>query len=246
MRYEKQKRLFSKPKNKTWMIALSICLVGVAVCTYLVASGTLKQQNTDYNNDEGEEYLWSGESPDATVNKQDQNQSKPSGSSQGQSSSQTPSTSESNSSSGQNSQTKSPTSSKPLFILPVSGEIIGEFSGDTLVKDVTLGDWRTHNGIDIAAKKGESVLAASKGTIKDIYDDSLWGTVMEIEFEGGYVGTYRLLGKNTTAKIGQSVACGDVIGAVGDSAICENKLDSHLHFEVRKEGNLVDPKSLVG
>lgn len=245
MRYQKQKSLFAKPKNKTWIAALCICAVGIGVCTYLIAGNFLSTDKTDYNNEEGEDYLWSGESPDATVNKQDQNQSKSSSSSQGASSQSTSSASQQGSSGGQSSQGASQNSSKPQFILPVSGEIINDFSGDTLVKDVTLGDWRTHNGIDIAAQKGSSVMAAANGTIKDIYDDGLWGTVVEIDFDGGYLGIYRLLGKNTTTKIGQKVSAGDVIGAVGEGAICESKLASHLHFEVKKDEKYVDPKTLI-
>ena len=59
--------------------------------------------------------------------------------------------------------------------LPVSGAAITPFSGDMLVKNETLGDWRTHNGIDIRAEAGEAVRAASDGTVTAVRNDPMWG-----------------------------------------------------------------------
>ena len=61
--------------------------------------------------------------------------------------------------------------------LPVSGAAITPFSGDMLVKNETLGDWRTHNGIDIRAEAGEAVRAASDGTVTAVADGKAIVTV---------------------------------------------------------------------
>ena len=72
--------------------------------------------------------------------------------------------------------------------LPVSGAAITPFSGDMLVKNETLGDWRTHNGIDIRAEAGEAVRAASDGTVTAVRNDPMWGNVVEVT-SGEYVMT---------------------------------------------------------
>ena len=52
----------------------------------------------------------------------------------------------------------------PSFALPVEGEILTEYSDGELVKNETLGEWRTHDGIDIAAAANTPVKAAADGT----------------------------------------------------------------------------------
>ncbi len=44
-----------------------------------------------------------------------------------------------------------------FFVRPVTGEVLREFSGDELVYDRTMGDWRTHNGTDFLAADGALV-----------------------------------------------------------------------------------------
>ena len=51
--------------------------------------------------------------------------------------------------------------------LPVSGAAITPFSGDMLVKNETLGDWRTHNGIDIRAEAGEALPGERAADVHD-------------------------------------------------------------------------------
>ena len=52
------------------------------------------------------------------------------------------------------------------FKMPVEGEIIKEFSKDTLVYSETLKEWITHLGIDIKAEKTSVVKASEEGTVK--------------------------------------------------------------------------------
>ena len=56
-------------------------------------------------------------------------------------------------------------SAAPASTRPVSGRILNAYSGDELVYNKTLGDWRTHNGIDYAAAKGEKVSAPAAGKV---------------------------------------------------------------------------------
>ena len=60
-----------------------------------------------------------------------------------------------------------------LIVSPLNGQVVEAFSVDQLVYSETLGDWRTHDGVDIAAAQGTSVLAASSGTVVSVTDDPL-------------------------------------------------------------------------
>ena len=125
--------------------------------------------------------------------------------------------------------------------LPLEGEIIWDYSDGELVKSETLNLWQTHDGVDIAAEAGAEVKAAGEGTVLNVWEDALWGICVSIDHGDGYVSSYCGLDVSVPVTIGQEVACGDVIGKVGNTAECECLLPSHLHFEVKKDGSYTDP-----
>lgn len=125
--------------------------------------------------------------------------------------------------------------------LPIQGEIINAYSDGELVKSETLNLWQTHDGIDISAEAGADIKAAGEGTILNVWEDPLWGICVSIDHGNGYVSNYCGVDKNVPVSIGQEVACGDIIARVGNTAECECELVSHLHFEVKKDGEYIDP-----
>ncbi|MEG1996533.1 MAG: M23 family metallopeptidase, partial [Oscillospiraceae bacterium] len=62
-----------------------------------------------------------------------------------------------------------------LFIAPLAGKSLNPFSGEEVVKSKTLDEWRTHTGVDIAAKIGTPVKAISSGTVTEVTSDPMWG-----------------------------------------------------------------------
>ena len=62
---------------------------------------------------------------------------------------------------------------------------MNSYSGDELVYSKTLGDWRTHNGVDYAAEKGAEVAAPAAGKVVETGTDDKWGPVVAIEDESG-------------------------------------------------------------
>lgn len=138
-------------------------------------------------------------------------------------------------------QSGEPASSQALqFVLPNNGEIFADYSNQELVKDETLGDWRTHNGIDIKADAGAEVVSVAAGTVIGVRNDPLWGYVVEVEHADGLVSIYCGLAKNVAVKEGDPVKTGAKLGVV-DYIPSESKLPAHLHFELKKDGKWVDP-----
>ncbi len=132
-----------------------------------------------------------------------------------------------------------------LVVSPLKGEVLAAFSVDELLYSETLADWRTHDGIDIAARAGTNVLAASAGTVLSVEDDALMGTTVTLEHSGGYQTVYANLQAKPPVSKGDSVTAGQIIGAVGSTAAAESAQGPHLHFSVTKDGDVVDPNTFL-
>ena len=139
-------------------------------------------------------------------------------------------------------ETEEPEPSGPVvYTWPVKGEILRDFSAETLSLDPTLGDWRTHGGVDIASTLGVEVVALCPGTVSEVYDDGLMGTTVVIDHGNGLSAAYCNLAGQPTVESGDTVETGTIIGTVGDTAIAESGMPAHLHLEVSLNGMLVDP-----
>ena len=132
-----------------------------------------------------------------------------------------------------------------VYTWPVKGQVISDFSLEVLAYDETMGDWRTHSGIDIAAPVGTQVLAVSAGTVASVEQDDLMGTTVVIAHAGGVESIYANLAAVPTVEAGDQVSIGAVIGAVGTTAVAESARAPHLHFEMREDGESVDPVSYL-
>ncbi len=134
----------------------------------------------------------------------------------------------------------------PQVISPLDGTTVTVFSMTELMYDETMGDWRTHNGLDIRADEGDAVKTAADGTVLEVVDDELMGTTVIIEHAGGYTTHYSSLQETPPVGKGQEVFAGDIIGYVGATAAAESTMGPHLHFSVSKDGKIVDPAEYVG
>ncbi|MGM9662724.1 MAG: peptidoglycan DD-metalloendopeptidase family protein [Oscillospiraceae bacterium] len=134
--------------------------------------------------------------------------------------------------------------SSPTLVSPLAGKTIAAFSADALTYNEALEDWRTHNGIDIAAEEGTPVCASADGTVLSVSEDPLMGVTVVLEHDGGFVSTYACLGTEVYVSAGDEVLAGQNIGAVGSTAAGESA-EPHLHFSVTKDGQLVDPSDYL-
>lgn len=127
------------------------------------------------------------------------------------------------------------------FIEPVKGEIIREFAPDSLVYSETLKEWITHNGVDIKADKTSVVVSACDGKVSAIKNDPRYGLTVIIEHDNGYKTIYANLLTAEYVVEGEEVTAGQTIGTVGNSANFEIADDYHLHFEIIKDGEYINP-----
>lgn len=132
----------------------------------------------------------------------------------------------------------------PTFIKPVEGEILREYAKDQLVYSTTLKEWITHNGIDIKADKTTVVKASAEGKVKSIKNDPRYGITVVIEHVNGYSSIYANLLTAEFVKEGETVKQGQTIGTVGNTATFEIADESHLHFEVMKNNEYINPSTL--
>ena len=132
---------------------------------------------------------------------------------------------------------------KSALRMPVAGSVGKNFSDKTLQYSKTYGDMRLHLGIDLQAKEGQDVVSATNGTVKDIYDDELWGKTVVIDHGFGVTARYCGL-KNVTVSKGEKIGVGIKIGVVG-TVPCEREDPSHIHIAIIKDGKYVSPVDLL-
>lgn len=132
------------------------------------------------------------------------------------------------------------------FIYPVEGEIIKEFAKDNLIYSETLKEWVTHTGIDIKADKTTVVKASAEGTVIGIKNDPRYGLTVIIEHENGYKTVYSNLLTAEFVNEGDKVDAGETIGTVGTTGIFESAEDAHVHFEILKDNEYIEPMILLG
>lgn len=125
---------------------------------------------------------------------------------------------------------------------PLSGRTVGEYAMDCLVYNPTTRDWRTHDGVDIAAEAGTKVCAAAEGTVSSVYEDPVMGMTVVISHDDGYKTVYSSLSEQVSVAVGDQVKVGQTIGEVGLTALLECALDEHVHFSVTKDDKVIDPQ----
>ena len=136
-----------------------------------------------------------------------------------------------------------PGSSKSIqkFIMPVFGDVSFNYAQETLVYSKTLEEWRTHSGVDIASDRGTPVKAVADGVISEIKSDPRLGAIILITHANGIKTVYANLANTDIVVPNQIVKQGEVIGSVGNTATFESAEQSHLHFEVLKNDEPVNP-----
>ena len=134
-----------------------------------------------------------------------------------------------------------------IYMMPVRGNIIKECSGDLPVYSITMNDYRVHSGVDIGAEIGTPVYAFTDGTVSAVYADPMMGMTLVIDHGGGLQSKYQNLQTEFPQgiEVGKKVVAGDIIAGVGDTTLIELAENTHLHFEITKDGKNIDPLQYI-
>ena len=131
------------------------------------------------------------------------------------------------------------------FIMPVNGEIYKEYAMDCLVYSDTLQEWVTHRGIDFQVNISDEVKASASGTVKAVKNDPRYGWSIIIEHKDGFSTIYTCLVDVSMVNEGDNVEQGQVIAKAGNSGVFEFADGSHLHFEMMKDGDYINPEMYI-
>ena len=140
--------------------------------------------------------------------------------------------------------TDKPAAATAKAVAPTAGDIIKSFSGDKLVYDQTMCDWRTHNGTDYSCTQGDTVFCIRDGKVLDVYEDGLMGYTVAVEHADGIVSCYMGLSSVQVVKKGDNLKMGDAVGTAGGTAIAESSQPYHVHVSVTQYGKYIDVMNL--
>lgn len=98
-----------------------------------------------------------------------------------------------------------------------------------------------HPGLDIAVPTGTLVRAVGGGEVLQIGQDPEYGIFVLIRHPGGYTSRYGHLSA-ITARQGSAIQAGEVLGLSGNTG---RSSAPHLHLEIRKDGAVIDPRTVV-
>ena len=215
--------------GKGYYIALILCAAAIGISGYLYQKTTTKTEEASLQETFAEEI------PAGTMEEQDV----PALATQPRTTTETtvPSPAET---------TPAPTEKKVLKTAsPVAGETIVGYSMEALSYNQTTRDWRVHSGVDIAAEAGTPVCAAADGRVTAVFEDDSLGYTVVISHDGGYTTQYSSLSENVSVQVGDTVTLGQEIGCVGETALVETTLGSHVHFSVTYRDALMDPAEFL-
>lgn len=139
-----------------------------------------------------------------------------------------------------------PSGTTPIvFALPVqTPEVLKGYSEVELFYNKTLNRWESHKGVDLTSANA-NVYAVADGKVSNIVDSYENGKMITITHSQGFVSVYSSLGKDVKVAEGDTITKGAVLGAMSESAANEQSDGAHLHFELFKNGDKVDPSSYI-
>lgn len=121
-------------------------------------------------------------------------------------------------------------------IRPLSGIIL---SGYGMRRHPVLGYKRMHEGVDFRARVGTPIHATGDGVVKATSRRGTYGLMLVIDHGHGYESRYAHLSRiHDDVRPGTEIKRGQLVGYTGNSGVTSGP---HLHYEVRQNGNPVDP-----
>ncbi|MGN1420222.1 MAG: peptidoglycan DD-metalloendopeptidase family protein [Eubacterium sp.] len=132
---------------------------------------------------------------------------------------------------------------KSFYKYPCDETVLSGYT-EELVKNNTMGDFRSHTAVDFKCASGSKAVAINDGLVISVTKDNLLGKVVEIDHGGKLVAKYCGLDTVNVSE-GDYVTIGQNIGTVGTVPFEANE-EAHLHFETRLDGKPVNPLDVMG
>lgn len=125
-----------------------------------------------------------------------------------------------------------------------NGEVTNNYSDAALVWNPTLKHYSTHLALDFTSDD-LNVYAAADGTVKEIGYNQLDGNYVVLSHSDGYVTRYLSLESPCALKVGDKIKHGQLLGKMSASQGNECLDGAHLHFEMLKDGEYVNPLEVL-
>ena len=120
------------------------------------------------------------------------------------------------------------------YTTPVFGRVTSRFG--YRIHPIS-GNTTFHHGADVAAAGGTPVACFADGTVCETGYSAVYGNYVKVQHAGDFLSFYAHLSK-IAVKEGERVSMGDRIGKVGNTGYSTG---AHLHFELRRQGRIIDP-----
>lgn len=130
---------------------------------------------------------------------------------------------------------------KKIFILPVPQSRVTSRFGRR-VDPFNKYNRVYHSGLDLAAKVGAPVLSAADGEVVFTGRNGGYGNSVTIQHKNGYKTVYAHCSQ-ILVEVGETVKMGRVVALVGRTGTATG---AHLHFEVFRNGKIMNPESALG
>lgn len=131
-----------------------------------------------------------------------------------------------------------------MMLWPVSGTILLDYSMDQTVYFKTLDQYKYNPAMIIAGAEGDQVIAGAAGLVKSIDEVAETGTTVNVDLGNGYEAFYGQL-VNVQVYTGDYVEATSLLGYVSQPTKYYSSEGSNVYFEMRKDGQPIDPKEFL-
>lgn len=126
------------------------------------------------------------------------------------------------------------------LIWPVDGTVLMNYSMDQTVYFATLDQYKYNPALIIGGAVNDQVISACKGLVKSIDKTAQEGTTITVDMGNGYEAIYGQL-QNVQVKTGDQVEAKTVLGYLAEPTRYYSVEGCNLYFELRKDGQPIDP-----
>ncbi len=126
------------------------------------------------------------------------------------------------------------------------GDVITRGYSDTQpTYSETLDVWEVHKAIDVRGEIGQEIKSLLDGEVVDVFHDDSHGMSIKIKSDDNIDILYSNLSEDVLVSVGDVLKEGDSIGSIGNTTAVEFKEGPHIHVEVFKNNENIDPMTVI-